>query len=158
MRRVLLNSVTLCTKKNKILTFASLYDAEQTAYESGRSVTIDKILCHELLPIPLALAQMNGDLRTGTKSILRDVLSADVPCPHALNPNAELGDNPSIIIDRQALVCAIGKPKDLSGVFRSTVLNVGASFNQINLTGTIKYPSNLEQGEDVLEKIDRSGE
>ena len=138
--------------KNKILTFASLYDAEQTAYISGRSVNIDKILCHELLPVPLPLAQMNGDLRTGTKSILCDVLSADVPCPHTINPNAELGDNPSIIIDGHALVCAIGKQKeagtfgDLFGVFRSTVLNVWASFNQIHLTGTIKYPSNLEQG------------
>ena len=100
------------------------------AYESGRSVNIDKIFCHELLPVPLALIQMNGDLPAGTKSILCDVLTANVSWPHGLNPN-ELGDKPSILFDGQALVCAIGKPKeagtfgDLFGVFRSTVLNVG---------------------------------
>ena len=94
---------------------------------------------------------MNGDLRTGTKSILCDVLTADVPCPHALNPN-ELGDNPSIIIDGQALVCAIGKPKetgtfgDLFGVFRSTVLNMGASFNQINVIFDRYYKVSIKSG------------
>ena len=104
--------MTLCIKK--ILTFASLYDAERTAsssskvktlkadrcvlqrliiaYESDKSLNIDKILCHELLPVR-ALTQMNGDLRRGTKSILCDVLRADVPSSHTLNPN-ELGDNP----------------------------------------------------------------
>ena len=159
--------------KNKILTFASLYDAERTAsssskvktikadrcvlqrliiaYESGRSVNIDKILCHELLPVPLALTQMNGDLRTGTKSILCDALTADVPCPHALNPD-ELGDSPSIIIDGQALVCAIGKPKeagtfgDLFCVFRSTDLNVGASFNQIHVIFDRYYKVSIKSG------------
>ena len=72
--------------KNKILPFASLYDAEWTAsssrkvktlkadrcvfqrliiaYESDRSVNIGKIICHVLLPVLLALTQMNGDLRT----------------------------------------------------------------------------------------------
>ena len=94
---------------------------------------------------------MNGDLRTGTKSILCDVLTANVSWPHALNPN-ELGDKPSILFDGQALVCAIGKPKeagtfgDLFGVFRSTVLNVGSSFNQIHVIFDRYYKVSIESG------------
>ena len=79
--------------KNKSLTFASLYEPTKssksvkekekiiradrlvlqrllTAYEAGRSINLPEILKHELLPVPVALAEMNGNLRAGAKSIL----------------------------------------------------------------------------------------
>ena len=78
--------------KNKPLTFASLYQMKQKsksgnervlkadrsvlqkliiAYQSGRHVNLDKILCHELMSVPIALAEINGTLRTGTKQSSR---------------------------------------------------------------------------------------
>ena len=38
------------------------------------SVNLNDILQHELLSLPLALAEMGGSFRTETKSILADVL------------------------------------------------------------------------------------
>ena len=46
-----------------------------TAYESGRPVDLENILKHELLPVPVSLAEMNGTIRTGTKSILAEILT-----------------------------------------------------------------------------------
>ena len=84
--------------KTKALTMASLYqvvkssDQKQKAikadrtvlqvliisYEAGRYVQLSNILQHELLPVPLSLAEMTGNLRTGNKAILQDVLTSDV--------------------------------------------------------------------------------
>jgi hypothetical protein len=35
-----------------------------TAYEAGRPVDLPAVLKHELLPVPVFLAEMNGTLRT----------------------------------------------------------------------------------------------
>lgn len=35
------------------------------AYNGGRMVDLHKILCHELMPIPLDLAEVNGHLKIG---------------------------------------------------------------------------------------------
>ena len=74
--------------RNKPRTFASLYEPTRslktgkekekiiradrlvlqrllTAYEAGRNAKLPEILKHELLPVPVALAEMNGNLRTG---------------------------------------------------------------------------------------------
>ena len=81
--------------KNKPLTFSSLRVAAEkgneksanikidrsilqriiTAYDSGRRVDLRQILRHELVQVPLAIADNNGKLRTGNKSIIVDVLS-----------------------------------------------------------------------------------
>lgn len=92
--------------KHKPKTFASLYEIERdvnkkdkvsilqadrrvlqrlvTAYEGGRSVELGDILKHELLPVPLALAEMNGSLRTGNKALLAEVLTHNTTCPETL--------------------------------------------------------------------------
>ena len=49
-----------------------------TAYGAGRSVDMQMVMQHELLPVPIALAEMNGQLRTGAKSILADVLLSGI--------------------------------------------------------------------------------
>ena len=93
--------LTVPLARNKVLTFASLYTVSTdvgwkpatikadknilqrlvTAYRSGRPVNLDKILKHELLPIPVALSSLNGTLNTGNKSILADILSCSISTP-----------------------------------------------------------------------------
>ena len=41
-----------------------------SSYEAGRGINLGEILKRELLPGPVALAEMNGNLRTGSKAIL----------------------------------------------------------------------------------------
>ena len=103
--------------KNKSMTFSSLFEPKKnlkaekekviradrlvlqrliSPYEAGRGINLDEILKHELLPIPVALAEMNGNLQTGSKAIL----GVDM-------------QNASLIIDGQALVLAIGNHQDL---------------------------------------------
>ncbi len=53
---------------------------------------------------------MNGNLRTGNKTILQDVQTSDVQCPQTISVPRSL----TLIIDRQALVVAIGKPNNAS--------------------------------------------
>jgi len=79
-------------QKNKALTFSSLFEVGHTqsalgkeiainadrkvlqtlisAYEAGRDVNLSEVMTHELLPMPQALAEMNGSLQTGSEAIL----------------------------------------------------------------------------------------
>ena len=59
-----------------------------TAYGAGRSADKQMEMQHELLPVPIALAEMNGQLRTGAKSIL-----ADVQCSYISDREATRGQN-----------------------------------------------------------------
>ena len=43
------------------------------AYEANRTIDMSSVLKHELLPLPVSLAEMNGTLRTGNKSVLADI-------------------------------------------------------------------------------------
>ena len=56
-----------------------------TAYEAKRQVDMKAILRHELLPVPVSIAETNETLRTGNKSILADVLTDKVSCPTSLS-------------------------------------------------------------------------
>ena len=60
--------------------------------------------------LPPSLAMLNGNLRSGSKSLLLKKLAENIKCPCVLNESA-LGNNPTLIIDGQALICKIGKPK-----------------------------------------------
>ena len=84
--------------KTKALTMVSLYQVVKSSdqkekaikadstvlqvliisYEAGRYVELSNILQLELLPVQLSLAEMTGNLRTGNKAILQDVLTSDV--------------------------------------------------------------------------------
>jgi hypothetical protein len=54
-----------------------------TAYENGRQVDLPKIMSHELFPVPLSLFQLNGSMRTGSKSVLIDKLTEGLDCPQS---------------------------------------------------------------------------
>ena len=116
-------------RKNNAPTFATLYqvvkhtkDRDQntvmkadinvfrrliTSYEAGRSVDLSSVLKHELRPVPVSLAEMNGTLCTGNKSELANVLTEDIDSPETIQLHA----TPSfLIIDGQVLAVALGKP------------------------------------------------
>lgn len=144
--------------KSKAKTFASLYEVVKdakdkdkrtilkadrnvlqrlvTAYEAGRPVDLPVVLKHELLPVPVSLAEMNGTLRTGNKSILADKLTEDIVCPEAI----EVHDSSScLIIDGQALVVALGKPDnamnfgDLADTYVRAVLKAGSKYQRVDV-------------------------
>ena len=144
--------------KNKPLTFASLYEVSQknvhsgkqktikadrkilqrliTACEAGRNVDLSMVLKHELMSVPHALAEINGTLRSGSKALLLQALTREVPCPPSLD-EADLGDNATLV--GQALICAIGKPQqaatfgDLADVFIKSLHQAGRGFKRTDV-------------------------
>jgi len=109
--------------KNKPLTFCSLYEVDTKgkkgstekvlkadrsilqrliiAYEAGRKVDLNQILQHELLPVPIALAEMNGDLLTASKALLAEALTENIKCLTDL-PAGDLKDGATLMIDGMA--------------------------------------------------------
>lgn len=106
-----------------------------TAYEAGRRVDLSSVLMHELLPVPLSLAEMNGTLRSGNKSVLADIITQGINCTESI----ELRETSCIIIDGQALVVTVGKPDsaatfgDLADVYTGAVLKLGAGYQRIDV-------------------------
>ena len=81
-----------------------------TAYRAGRQVNLGNVLKHELIPVPVSLAEMDDSLRVGNKPSLIDVLIQNVSTPSEI----EIKAPSTLIIDGQALVTALGKPKGLN--------------------------------------------
>jgi hypothetical protein len=159
--------------KNKFLTFSSLFEVKRTdsrtggvktvkadrnimqrlitAYEAGRDVNLQDVLNHELLAVPLAIAEMNGQLRSGPKAILAQTLTSEVPCPPQLEAT-DLEKEATLIVDGQALVNAIGKPQtavtfgDLADVFIEAVLWSGADFQRIDVLFDRYYELSIKGG------------
>ncbi|KAL8561352.1 hypothetical protein ACOMHN_040430 [Nucella lapillus] len=160
--------------KNKFLTFSSLFEVKRTdsrtggvktvkadrnilqrlitAYEAGRDVNLQDVLNRELLAVPLAIAgQMNGQLRSGPKSILAQTLTSEVPCPPQLEAT-DLEKESTLIIDGQALVNAIGKPQtavtfgDMADVFIEAVLWSRADFQRIDVLFDRYYELSIKGG------------
>ena len=154
-------------QKNKAATFSTLYEVQKevkgkqtimkadrsilqrliTAYEAGRKVDLEKILEHELMPVPVSIAEMNGTLRSGSKSLLADVLTKDIPCP-TISPEG----TSCLIIDGQALVQAIGKPHgatsfgDLADTLVKSVMQMGAKFDRIDVVFDRYYTQTIKGG------------
>ena len=78
-----------------------------TSHDAGRSVDLSSVLKHELLPVPVSLAEMNGPLRTGNKSELANVVTEEIDCPETIQLHAT---SSFLIIDGQALVVGLGMP------------------------------------------------
>ena len=145
-------------QKSNPLTFKSLYEVSNkdtkgkvttlkadrtilqrlvTAFQAGRKVDLQHVLQHELMNIPISIANCDGSLRTGSKAILADVITRDVVCPAEVKVDQS---NSCLIIDGQAVVVAIGKPAgahtfgDLADVFIEHVLVSGKCFKRIDVT------------------------
>ena len=99
--------MTLCPiRRNNAGTFATLYEVKYltkekekevilkadrsvlqrliTAYEAGRPVDLPKVLQHELMPVPVSLAETNRHLRTGNKAVLAEALLEGINCPASI--------------------------------------------------------------------------
>ena len=152
-------------RKNKVLTMASLYDVvSKSANDKEKSLKADRSilqrliiaqqagrpvnLCHELLPVPISLALMNGQLRSGSKANLSQLLASKASCPPLLTQQ-ELEIDTTLIIDGQAMVVAIGKPQgastfhDLYEVFRNSVVK-GQFCNRIEIAFDRYHASSIK--------------
>ena len=95
------------------------------AKSSGRNIDLPRILQHELFPVPLSFADTAGELHHSQKSALGQILEAGISVETL--PVSDV--NTCTILDGQALVQAIGKPKsaktfgDLARIFSSTCLS-----------------------------------
>ena len=80
------------------------------------------------MPVPVVLAEMNGSLRTGKKSVLADLITSGINCPREI----ELQGSSCLLIDGLALVSAIGRPSvtqkvgDFADSFETAVLLAGS--------------------------------
>lgn len=143
-------------QKNKPPTFSSLYvvdipiNGKQTtmkvdrnilqrlitAYRAGRPVNLDIILKHELMPIPLALADTNHNIRSGTKSELANILTKEL----TTTSNVTLIGSTCLVIDGQALVMGLGNTPnaktfgEFADIFIKAVFAMGANFERIDIT------------------------
>ena len=146
-------------RKAKAVTFASLYDVRTgretskgkmetlkadrnfsqrliTAYRAGRPVDLNNILNHELMKVPVSIADTSGKLRTGSKSIIFDVLTKDVSCP----PEITIGKPACLVIDGQATVMSLGKPSEVhtfgqyASMFVKHILKQGKEYDRIDVT------------------------
>ena len=61
------------TKEKEIKADRNILQHLITAYESGRQMNFQQILWYKLMPVPLALAEINHSLHSEDKSILIDV-------------------------------------------------------------------------------------
>ncbi|KAG1701285.1 SH3 and multiple ankyrin repeat domains protein 1 [Nymphon striatum] len=106
------------------------------AYRAGRPVDLNNILNHELMKVPVSIADTSGTLRTGTKSILFDVLTKDVSCPTEIT----ISESSCLIIDGQAMIMSLGKPAyvntfgEYADVVVKYVLKQREAYNRIDVT------------------------
>ena len=144
-------------EKNKVKTFDSLYsrnvtskDKEKnyviktdrkslvriiTAYNLGRQVDLPDILCSEMMPVPLALAEINSLLKSGDKAVLQRRLLENIVCTESIDLNGKFS---CLLIDGQGLVVSIDKTNckifgDLADHFIRTMLWHGNVCERIDL-------------------------
>ena len=144
-------------KKNKPLTFSSLYLVEKkpkftternklikadrstlqrliTAYNSGRHVDLSQILSHELMSVPIAIAETDQTLKKGNKSPLFEELVKEVD----VKQDVSVQGKSAIIVDGQALVQSLKTDKaktfgDYADKFVQVVMSKGRDHDRIDV-------------------------
>ena len=111
------------------------------AYEAGRKVDLH----NELKFIPVVLAEINGSLRIGKKSVLADLITSGINCPSEI----ELQGSSCLLIDGLALASAIGRPsvtqtfRDFADSFQTAVLEAGSRYQHIHVIFGIAAPDKV---------------
>ena len=72
----------------------------------GQQVDLPEILCSEMMPLPLALAEINGLLKSGDKGVLQKRLLENILCTESVNLSGKFS---CLLIDGQGLVVSIDK-------------------------------------------------
>ena len=107
-----------------------------TSCEVVWPVNLPFVLKNEILPAPLSIAEMNGTLRTGNKSALANVITERINCHEAIERHET---SSCLMIDRQALVVALGKTDNSStfghlvDTYVSIVLKAGSEYQRIDV-------------------------
>lgn len=98
------------------------------------------------MPVPVAITELNGKLKSGNKALLSDVLTKNVECPMEIT----LEGTSCLIIDGQARVVSLGKPKDCNTFgeyadhFVRSVLMSGQGFDRIDVTFDRYKPDSIK--------------
>ncbi|KAJ8316884.1 hypothetical protein KUTeg_004788, partial [Tegillarca granosa] len=133
-----------------------------TAYAAGRDIDLKTLLTHELMPVPLCLAKLNGNLRTGNKAMLADVLTKDIECPSTVCVDRE--SLSCLILDGQARVLSIGNPthvktfRDFDDVFVKSVCQSGAKFKRIDIQARVYKTNNPTKTVKPIRRVIESGD
>ena len=121
------------------------------AYKAGRPVNLNSILIHELFAVPLALAEVNGQLRTGSKAVLAEVLTADVPCPDHLDAT-DLEED-AVLIKKKDKHCLLllenqiqQRHLDILQTLFETVFQSGAQFRRIDVMFDSYFQNSIKSG------------
>ena len=80
------------------------------AVTAGRTVEMLDILKHELSPLPLSLAEAEGEMHCTTKSELINIVMSGIEIPTEINKDEMMT---CVMIDGHALIQFLGK---ISGV------------------------------------------
>ena len=105
------------------------------AYKAGRDVDLGRILKHELLPVPIAIADTGGSLKSGNKAVILDDVLRDVEVGVRVDND---DDSSALIIDGQALVQSFKTHGmktfgDFADEFVSTVFRKGNAYSRIDV-------------------------
>ncbi|KAG1664222.1 hypothetical protein GQR58_019901 [Nymphon striatum] len=144
----LINSTYTETKDSTLKADRNILQRLITAYQAGRKVDLDMVLQHELLNVPISLAQTNRALRTGNKAILVDVMTKDIVCP----PQVVLDGSSCLVVDGQAAVVALGKPENVDNfgqfgdAFVKHISDAGQHFNRVDVTFDRYHDSSIKEG------------
>ena len=121
------------------------------AYKAGRPVNLNSILIHELFAVPLALAEVNGQLRTGSKAVLAEVLTADVPCPDHLDAT-DLEED-AVLIKKKDKHCLLllenqmqERHLEILQTLVETVFQSGAQFRRIDVMFDRYFQNSIKSG------------
>ena len=101
----------------------------------GQQVDLPEILCSEMMPVPLALAEINGLLKSGDKAVLQKRLLENIVCTESINLNGKFS---CLLINGQGLVVSIDKPNckvfgELADHFIKSMLWYGNECERIDL-------------------------
>ena len=102
----------------------------------GMDVNLESILCSEIIPVPLSIADINGNLRPGDKAYLQKRLLEGIYCPEKIDL---AGKSSCLLIDGQALVFSLGRSKEfvnfgqIADNFISSILQQGYLHDRIDV-------------------------
>ena len=108
------------------------------AYAAGRPVDLDTILPHEMMSVPISIANTDGTLRSATnKSILIETLCDGIICP----PNFQVPPDSTLVVDAGNVIVSLEKPQseyckkfgDFSRLFQRSIFRYGKTFDQIHV-------------------------
>lgn len=119
------------------------------AYETGRQIDLPSILKHELLSVPLSLAELDGTLRLSKKASVLKIVTKGVECPNTIAIDR---DTSQLIIDGQDLVNSIGKPAntnnfgDLAAIFIDRISYLGRPYARVDIHFDRYRPKSVKSG------------